>query len=160
MAEEFVLEKDSDNLLKEKIKGISSKPIVSSILKNAYWGLLIFLILFVIGQIVISGGKSERDPYFVILMVIFLIAGQVFIISRDYYSSIKTTLPSAVTITVVIALLDFLIVNLWLEKNNLAIYKYWPMYFIYLTALITPFIRSNWSRINPSNLKPLLTKKS
>jgi hypothetical protein len=157
MNEELV--KDSQENFKEKIKSISTKPTVSYILKNAYWGLLIYLILFIIGQIVISGGKAERDPYFVILMVIFSIAAQIMIIKKEFYEGWKKTLIAAVTVTLVFAILDYLIVNLWLEKNNLVIFKYWPYYFIYLSTLATPFIRSNWSKLPIPNLKSLLTKK-
>lgn len=141
------------------IKQTASKPIVKSILSNTYMGLLCYAVIFIIGEILVSGGKSERNPYFVIAMVIFLVAAQIIFIPKRVYNDLKSVMISAVTVTLIIALLDYLIINLAFDRNNLIIYKYWPMYFIYLTTLALPFIRSNWSKINLPNLKLLLTKQ-
>jgi len=144
----------------DPIKDTLNKPIVSKILSNAYLGLLCYAVIFILGEILISGGRSEYDPYFIAFEIIFLIAAQVVFIQKKNYSSSQDTIISAVSVTVTIALLDYLLVNLWLEKNSMNIYSYWPVYLVYLTALVTPFIRSNWNKLSSINLKPLLTKKS
>lgn len=165
--EEIDKEKEKIVFKKPDLSGVSSnieanikKPIVKAIAKNAYLGLLCYAVIFILGEILISGGKSQRNPYFIAVMVIFLLVAQLVIISKNKYSSLKSTIISAVTVTLTIAILDFLLVNFVLEKNSLALYKYWPQYLIYLTALALPFIRYNWASTRSLNLKLLLTKRN
>jgi len=135
------------------------KPLVKDIASSALPGLYCYAVIFVIGEILISGGKSDRNPYTIIVLAIFLIAAQIVFIKREKYSSYKKTLLSAITVTLVFAILDYLIVNLFLMKNNYEIYKYWPNYFIYLATLALPFIRSNKDKINTNKIGSLLTKQ-
>jgi len=143
-----------------KLKDLSRRPLVSKILKGAYQGLLVYVVIFIISEILISGGKSEQNPYFVAVIAIFMIALQFILIKNEDYTDPKSTITSAVSVTLTIAILDYLIVNLAFEKNNYQIYKYWPFYFTYLTTLALPFIRSNWDKAKLPNLKMHLTKKN
>ena len=142
-----------------KIKDITKKPVISKILSSAYMGLLCYAVIFILSEILVSGGKSEHNPYFIAVIAIFLIASQILFIPKKVYSETKQTIISALSVTLTIAILDYLIVNLALEKNSLELYKYWPYYFLYLTTLALPFIRGNWPKKNSVNLKTLLTKK-
>jgi hypothetical protein len=142
-----------------KIKSLSSQPIVKQVAKNSLLALYCYLIVFVIDQILISGGMSEFNPYFIIASGIFLISVQIILIRNKFYSDLKSTIISAVTFLIVFALLDYLIINLWLEKNNLEFYKFWPNYFSYLIVIALPFIRSKWDAPSNSTLNSLLTKQ-
>lgn len=141
------------------IKAVAKKPLTKKIINSAYLGLLCYTVIFVLSEILISGGKSEHNPYYIAVIVIFLIAAQILFISKKVYSDLKSTIISAFCVTITIAILDYLIVNLWLGKNNLEIYKYWPYYFLFVSTLALPFIRSNCSKFKSLNLKSLLTKK-
>ena len=143
-----------------KVKAIADKPIVKRILENALLALYSYAVIFIIGQAFISGGMSEKNVYFIIAICIFLIASQIAFIRNSHYSSFKSTLVSSLTALLVFALLDYLLINLWLEKNNYELYKFWPNYFIYLIVVATPFIRSRWQNLNSPTLKSLLTKKA
>jgi len=142
-----------------KIKELANKPMSKQILPSVFKGAQIWLTLFIIAQILISGGKSERNFYYIIVMVILSIAFQLWLISKTRYSSIKPTLISAFAVLITFAILDYLIINLWLHKNNYALYLYWPYYFIYLSLIALPLLRSNLVKIKFPNLKSLLTKK-
>ena len=138
---------------------ITSKPFFQLITKNLAPGMLCYIVLFVIAQFLFSSGKSYQNPYSIIALVIFLIASQVYFIKKENYSTWKETLVSAIVTTLLFAILDYLIVNLWLLKNNLELYKYWPYYFIYLTTLLLPVLRFKWDDSSSPTLKSLLTKK-
>jgi hypothetical protein len=142
-----------------KIKEVSSKPIVKQIGKNALLAFYCYLIVFILDQILISGGMSEINVYFIIASCLFLIASQILLIRNKFYTDMKSTIISAATFLLVFALLDYLVINLWLENNNLELYKFWPMYFSYLIVAGMPFIRSKWDSANSPTLNSLLTKQ-
>lgn len=141
------------------VKATIKKPLVSEILSNAYLGLLCWLVIFILGEIFISGGKSSQNPFFIVVMIIFLIAAQLLLIKQAKLRTLKATITSALSVSITIALLDYLIINLLFDKNNLVLYKYWPAYLIYAASLVLPFVRLYSSKLQSSNLKLLLTKK-
>ncbi|MFH1855400.1 MAG: hypothetical protein ABH810_03290 [bacterium] len=141
------------------LKKFFQRPLIKSIASSALPGLYCYAVIFILGEILMSGGKSDRNPYTIIALVIFLIASQIVFIKREKYSSYKEILLSAITVTLVFAILDYLIVNLFLMKNNYEIYKYWPNYFIYLTTLALPYIRSSSDKIKADKVRSLLTKQ-
>ncbi len=153
---------ESNKVSANKLKGIKAlmdRPMAKEILSNASTGLYLYLIIFLLGEILISGGMSERNIYFIVTLIIALIASQVALKRNSAYSQWKTALTSSVTYLVIFAVFDYLLINLWLEKNNLEFYKFWPNYLIYLVLVATPFIRSKWYAISTFNPKSLLTKK-
>ncbi len=141
------------------LKKFFRKPFIKEITSSTLPGLYCYAVIFILGEILISGGKSDRNVYTVIALVIFLIAAQIVFIKREQYSSYKKILLSSITVTLVLAILDYLIINLFMMKNNYEIYKYWPNYLIYLTTLVLPYIRSNSGKINADKVKSLLTKQ-
>lgn len=141
------------------LKKFFQKPLIKDIATSALPGLYCYAVIFILGEILMSGGKSDKNPYTIITLVIFLIASQIVFIKREKYSSYKKILLSAITVTLVFAILDYLVVNLFLMKNNYEIYQYWPNYFIYLTTLALPYIRSNSDKIRADKVRSLLTKQ-
>ena len=143
-----------------KVKSIGQKPIIKEISYDALLAVYCYAVIFVIGGFLVSGGHAANSVYFIITICIFLIASQILFIRNKFYSSFRITLIAVITSLLAFAILDYLLINLWLMKNNLEYYKYWPNYFTYLVVVALPFIRSNWSRIAAPSLKSLLTKKA
>ena len=100
--------------------------------------LLIYLAYFILAEIIISGGRYERDIYlWVVIFVLTLIMETSFVWPQkisDFKQAIITGLWYAVPIIV----LDYLIVNLLLEKNSLSIFKNWETITLYALTLAIP----------------------
>ncbi len=141
------------------IKNIVASPKAKSIFSELLPGLYSYAVVFFLGEILISGGMSEKSPYFLITIIIALIAFQIAIIRNSNYSSIRKATIAAGAYLIVFAVLDYLIINLFFEKNNYEFYKFWPNYFVYLAVILLPFIRSKWHSLSSFNPKSLLTKK-
>lgn len=127
-----------------KTKGFLSK-ITSWARSDKVWPLalskietiIIWLIIFIVDEIIISGGRHSQNYFLFTLNIIaiLLLFG---------YASIRRTTPKfadalkrAEVAVLVYAVLDFLIINLLLEKNNLFIYKSWQTYVGYGAVALT-----------------------
>jgi hypothetical protein len=114
---------------------------IKTMLKSALYGLIVWLIVFVLGEILISGGRSEKNIFLLILELIVIITSVIYINLKNRTQSIIVQLLRGGIITAVFALLDFLIINLLLEGNLKTIYHFWPTYLKYGLLLIAPLIQ-------------------
>lgn len=142
-----------------KIKDVAKKPLTKVIMKNLSLALYSYLIVLALGQILISGGMSDRSPYYIITVSIILVASQILLIRNKFYENMKTTITASILSLILFALLDYLLVNLVLLKNNYEFYKFWPNFIIYALVVGLPFIRSKWRNVSSFNPKSLLTKQ-
>jgi len=111
------------------------------ILKSALNGLVIWLIVFVLGEILISGGRSERNIFLLILELIVIVTALIYLNLKNQNQSIINQLVRGAIMAAVFALLDFLVINLLLEGNLRTIYHFWPIYLMYGLLLVGPLIQ-------------------
>jgi len=94
-------------------------------------GLIVWLAVFIIAEVVISGGLYERGIYLGILsLLVLLIVNLIINFPRP-----STAWPAAVwrgaIAAVTFALLDYLVVNLALQGNTFILYKFWASWAAY-----------------------------
>ena len=98
--------------------------------KPALRGLILWLIIFIVSEIIISGGRHPASPYLVALNAIILIA--FFWYQRDYFiGTWLSKAKKAIVVLIVFALLDFLVINFLLYQNNYYIYSTYQTYTYY-----------------------------
>lgn len=112
-----------------------------TILKSALYGLIIWVIVFVLGEILISGGRSEKNIFLLILELIVIVTSVIYVNSKNQTQPIITQLLRGVIMAVTFALLDFLIINLLLESNLKTIYHFWPTYLKYGLLLVGSLVQ-------------------
>ncbi|MCX6809374.1 MAG: hypothetical protein NTZ65_01320 [Candidatus Berkelbacteria bacterium] len=117
-------------------------PEVKKYLRIIGQGFLIWIVVFVITEVVISGGRSERNLYLIILQAIAVTSLSAYLNRKYISATIISTILRGIVLMLSFALLDYLIVNLWLEHNNLTIYRFWPSYINYVLILITPLVQT------------------
>lgn len=102
--------------------------------------LLIYLLYFVFAETIISGGRYERDIY--LWAIIFLLVGalEVMFTLKNKMADIKDAIKTGLWFALPIVALDYLIVNLLLEKNSLSIFKNWENITLYAITLVLPII--------------------
>lgn len=113
-----------------------------TMLKSALYGFIVWFIVFVLGEILISGGRSEKNIFLLILELIAIIVSVIYINSKNQNQSIIVQLLRGGIMAAVFALLDFLVINLLLESNIKTIYHFWPTYLKYGLLLTAPLIQS------------------
>ena len=104
--------------------------------------IIIWIIIFLLSEILISGGRHPFDPFLFGLNIAVIIVLFGYVNIKRPTKIILDALQRAGIAVVVYALLDFLIINLFLEKNNLAIYKTWQTYVIYAVIILIPLALS------------------
>jgi len=115
------------------------------------WAALVWVIVFIIETILISGGRYEKNLYLGIVSVLFTLVIWLMIVFRqkaDFSGLIFKTIVAVA----VLAVLDFLVKNLLLDKNNLAIYKFWATYADYGAIIVgsaLKFLRGGVSDVEP-----------
>ena len=113
------------------------------ILDWAQKALFIWIIVFIISEIAISGGRYEFNPYLTAVQLVIILATSVYFISRlkTKPKTLKDTLFVGLSLAVSFAILDFLVINLVLEKNTLAIYRHWGTYAQYILLILIPLVQ-------------------
>lgn len=121
--------------------------------------LTVYLIYFLVAEILISGGRYERDIY--LWAVIF---GLVILIELSFTlkKKIKDTRAAILTglwFALPIVIADYLIVNLIMEGNSFSIFHRWETITVYGVTLLLPLIvfvfKSGKSK--PKQIDELLT---
>ena len=103
--------------------------------------LVAYLIYFIFTEIVISGGRFERDLYlWIVIFVLTVIVEGAFIMGQNI-KSLKEAILAGVPFVVVFIALDYGIVNWLLEKNSLSIFKNWETITLYALALLIPTLK-------------------
>ncbi|OQA53298.1 MAG: hypothetical protein BWY43_00069 [candidate division WS2 bacterium ADurb.Bin280] len=120
--------------MKIKINLSKARPALNYILKGA----LIYLVYFLLLEIVVSGGRYERDPYLFALTLIFVIITEYLIIDKKAIKKFKTALFQGIYLFAVVVVLDFLIVNVLMLKNYLGVFSRWESIATYLIILLLP----------------------
>ncbi len=109
-------------------------------------GIIIWLIVFVISEIIISGGRYDQNYFLLAVnLIIILIISLYFSVKRPI-KAIWEALLRGVVAVLAFAVLDFLVIDLFLLKNNLGIYKNWQTYVIYGLVLLIPIIASRFGK--------------
>ena len=125
---------------KTKIIARASQIIRSDIFTFAKEGVALWVVLFAAAQAVISGGRYSGDIYVVLTQVVLLIFVFALLEERQPSRSIKRAIKRGVTAFAVFAVLQFLVVNLLLEKNSLAIYRFWGEWTLSALVLLFPLL--------------------
>ena len=86
-------------------------------------GLLIWLTLFVVNEIIISGGRYEKNIYLLVINLILTVFLIIIIGLRRKSKNSIEVLKRGVIYLISNFVLDFLIVNLILQANSLSLFK-------------------------------------
>lgn len=101
-------------------------------LKDVFSGVKLALVVwigqFILTEILASGGLSSRGYAFIIFQSIIIIVAILFLMRKKIEANAYVL---AASFAIFYALFDYLVINLVLEKNSLAIYKFWPTYLPY-----------------------------
>lgn len=121
----------------------------------------IYLIIFVIAEIMISGGLYEKGLIFGLINAFFVLVLALAWQYRGTVGSLKDQIIRGAVMMIVYAVLDFLLVDLLLERFNNVIYSYWGTYAAYGVVLLVPILylliprymkRFKGNVVNQSNL--------
>jgi len=110
------------------------------------WAALVWLIVFVVDTVLISGGRYEKNLYLGIVSVLFTFVIWLMIVFHQRTDSRRLIVKTIVAV-LTLAVLDFLVRNLLLEKNNLVIYKFWATYAEYGAIIVASTLK--YLRIEP-----------
>lgn len=102
--------------------------------------LVVYLIYFLIAEIVISGGGYERSLYLWAVIYLFVIIAET-LLSRKDSKTIKTAIFSGLWFSLTVIILDYLVVNLALQGNTLVMFKRWEILTLYAVTLAIPAVR-------------------
>ncbi len=143
----------SENLAKGSL--VLQRERTTKILNSAKRALLIWIAVFLISEIAISGGRYEFNFYLTVIQLIIILTILIYFISRSKTKpkSFKDALFVGLSLAISFAVLDFLIINLLLEKNSLLIYKNWGTYAQYALLIIVPMAQP-WFKNRPQSLVP------
>lgn len=119
---------------KEKSFFAKYKPIFNYKVEGA----IIWLVYFIVSEILISGGRYERDTYTYVAAIIFVLTTIITILVRKKTTDIKDAITRGVIWLVVVVVLDYLIVNWLLQGNQLVIFKSWGPLTVYGLTLVSP----------------------
>jgi len=132
--------KQSFSLIGRALKVFFSIANVKNLLGKSYEGAVIFLVYFIISEILISGGLYANNIYLEIVTLIIVISLTAFFLAKklpgDRISAIKRGFANLTSF----AILDFLLSNLLLNDNSGSIYKYWGTLTTYAVILVLPFL--------------------
>jgi len=113
------------------------------------WAALVWLIVFVVDTVLISGGRYEKNLYLGIVSVLFTFVIWLMIVFHQRTDSRRLIVKTIVAV-LTLAVLDFLVRNLLLEKNNLVIYKFWATYAEYGAIIVASTLK--YLRIEPEKV--------
>lgn len=111
---------------------------VRKVVKPFSSSLLIYLAYFVFAQVVISGGRYERDIYLWTVIFVLVVVIEALLLKSMKLSNFKQALAVGLWYALPVVILDYLIVNLILSKNSLSIFKNWETVTLYLIILLIP----------------------
>jgi len=100
--------------------------------------LLIYLAYFILAEVVISGGRYERDIYLWIVIFVLVVIMETSFVWSTKISNFKQAVVVGLWYAIPVIVLDYLITNLLLEKNSLNIFKSWETITLYALTLIIP----------------------
>ena len=103
-------------------------------------GLTIWIINFVVIEILISGGRYEYNLYISIVSIVIAFFITLFVNLKKPVSDIVNALSRGLSVAISYGIMDYLVVNLLLEKNSLMIYRSWGYLAVYGTILILPVL--------------------
>jgi len=135
-----VAQKSKEYLAKSTATVIKFKG--SNIFRFIMDGIIMWAVIFVLGEIVISGGRNERDIYLYATLLIITLAMLIFRWIRLKTDGIAANIVRGISTVVPFFLLDYLVINLLLEKNSYSIYRFWGFYAIYGVTLLFPVAAS------------------
>ncbi len=126
--------------LARAIKQVFTLSFLKRILRGSAQGAIIYLIYFIITEILISGGRSQQNIYLEIISLIIIISLSTYFVMRRFPQSDTGAIKEGFSNLLVFAILDFLAVNLMLESNSGILYQYWGTLTNYATILIIPYL--------------------
>ena len=124
---------------KKRLRGKPTKlKKVRPYLGIAKEGLIVWLAVFIVSEVVISGGLYERGTYLGILALLVLLMANLIINFRQPSTIWSQAAWRGVIAAVTFALLDFLVINLALEGNSFITYKFWGTWAAYGLMILIP----------------------
>jgi hypothetical protein len=108
--------------------------------KNSYEGFWIYLVYFIVSEIIISGGRFEKDIYLEIVELIIVLSLSAYFLMRKPPATDTDAVRRGFMNLVVFVLLDFLAINLLLDQNSGMVYKYWGTLANYALVLAMPYL--------------------
>jgi hypothetical protein len=109
-------------------------------------GLIIWAVVFVVAEIIISGGRHPGNIYLLATSLIIILFISLYSSVKRPVKDIKKSLLRGLLAALVFAILDFLVINLLLEKNNLQIYRSWQSYVQYALVFLVPVVASRFGK--------------
>jgi len=122
------------------IKQIFTLSFLKNALRGSKQGAIIYLVYFVITEILISGGRSQQNLYLEIVSLIIIISLSTYFAIRRFPQSDTEAIKEGFGNLLVFAFLDFLAVNLLLESNSGLLYQYWGTLANYGAILVVPYL--------------------
>lgn len=113
---------------------------VKNVLPFAAEGAIFWVVSFIISEILISGGRYEKNAYVGILNLIFAVALILMFNLKKPVSNLIATVYRGGFALITYAILDYLVVAWLLEKNSFAMYRFWGLIATYATILALPAI--------------------
>jgi len=141
------------------MSGATSRIKSSGQLSNIIEGLEIWIINFVLLETVISGGRNEKNLYVFILSIGIAFFIILFVNLKKKVDTLKIALFRGLSATIAYALMDYLVINLILEKNSYGIYRSWGYFATYATILLLPAIIKLASNFMSSRNNQVLTNQ-
>jgi len=144
---------------KDIMSGATLKIKGSGQLSNIIEGLEIWIVNFVLLEIIISGGRNEKNLYVFILSIGIAFFIILFVNLKKKVDTLKTAIFRGVSAVIAYALMDYLVINLILEKNSYGIYRSWGYFATYATILLLPAIIKLVSNFMSSRKNQVLTNQ-
>lgn len=116
-----------------------------SVLNRVNWrfvaqSAIIWAIANIIIGFLISQGSSEDSAYIGIIYLILVIAGIYIALRKNHFTLYKSALAYSITCVIIFALLDYLLVNLFLQGNMFNVYREWYIATSYAIVILVPLI--------------------
>lgn len=113
---------------------------VKNVLPFAKEGAIIWVVNFIISEILISGGRYEKNAYVGVLYLIFAVALILMFNLKKPVDNFIKTLYRGASALITYAILDYLVVAWLLEKNSFAMYRFWGLITTYAVVLVLPIL--------------------
>lgn len=120
--------------MKIKIDTSKARPLLQQLGRSA----LVYLVYFLIFEIIVSGGRYENDPYLFAITTMTVVIVEYLLLDKKTTKKLKGAVFQGLYFAVVAAVLDLLIVNYLLLHNLLATYTTWTSIATYLIMLTLP----------------------
>jgi len=110
------------------------------VLPYAKEGAIVWVINFIILEILISGGRYEQDTYIGVLSILFALTIMLFFSLKKPVLGLIDNIYRGASAFLTYAIIDYFVVTWVLEKNNFRLYAFWGQIATYALILVTPIV--------------------